>query len=101
MPRTTHGRRPPRKARKTLPWPVCTEAWPSGGLGQNDASAKTLDGLTQVKSGEKHAATEFYAAGLLDLYDHRSPEAEAKLKAALDADPDFWPARLMLDRLGH
>ncbi len=70
-------------------------------LGQNDASAKTLDGLTQVKSGEKHAAAEFYAAGLLDLYDRRGPEAAAKLKAALDADPDFWPARLMLDRMGH
>ena len=55
----------------------------------------------QVKSGEKHAAAEFYAAGLLDLYDHRGPEAAAKLKAALDADPDFWPARLMLDRMGH
>lgn len=70
-------------------------------LGQNDASAKTLGVLTQMKPGEEHAATEFYAAGLLDLYDHRSPEAEAKLKAALDADPDFWPARLVLDRMGR
>ena len=70
-------------------------------LGQNDASANTLGVLIQVKSGEKHAAAEFYAAGLLDLYEHRGPEAEAKLKAALDADPDFWPARLVLDRMGH
>jgi tetratricopeptide (TPR) repeat protein len=70
-------------------------------LGQNDASAKALGVLMQMKPGEKHAATEFYAAGLLDLYDHRGPEAGAKLKAALDVDPGFWPARLMLDRMGN
>ena len=70
-------------------------------LGQNEASAKTLGPLMQVKLGEKHAAAEFYAAGLLDLYDHRGPQAAAKFMAALDADPEFWQARLMLDRVGH
>jgi tetratricopeptide (TPR) repeat protein len=70
-------------------------------LGQNEASEKTLDTLRQVKAGEKHAAAEFYAAGLLDLYDHHTPEAATKFKAALDVDPEFWQARLMLDRVGR
>jgi tetratricopeptide (TPR) repeat protein len=70
-------------------------------LEQNDASAKTLGPLMQVKVGEKHAAADFYAAGLLDLFDHRSPQAAGKFMAALDVDPDFWQARLALDRVGH
>jgi len=70
-------------------------------LGQKEASANTLGPLMQVKLGEKHAAAEFYAAGLLDLYEHRNPQAPAKFTAALDADPEFWQARVMLDRVGH
>jgi len=70
-------------------------------MGQNAASEKTLDKLVQVKLGGKHAAAEFYAAGLLDLYDHRTPAAAAKFLAALDADPEFWQARLALDRVVH
>ena len=62
-------------------------------LGQDEASAKTLGPLMQVKLGEKHDAAEFYAAGLLDLYEHRDPQAAAKFMAALDVDPEFWPAR--------
>jgi tetratricopeptide (TPR) repeat protein len=70
-------------------------------LGQEDVSAKTLGPLAQVKLGEKHAAAEFYAAGVLDLYDHRNDQATAKFTAALAVDPEFWQARLMLDRMGH
>jgi tetratricopeptide (TPR) repeat protein len=70
-------------------------------LGQDDASAKTLGPLMQVKLGEKRAAAEFYAAGLLDLYDHHRDQAAAKFLAALDADPEYWQARLMLDRVEH
>ncbi|MGO8819006.1 MAG: DUF5107 domain-containing protein [Terriglobia bacterium] len=70
-------------------------------IGQSDASAKSLGALTEVKPGEKHAAAAFYAAGLLDLYDHHTPEAKVKFLAALDADPDFWQARLALDRVAH
>jgi tetratricopeptide (TPR) repeat protein len=70
-------------------------------LGQKEASANTLGPLMQVILGEKHAAAEFYAAGLLDLYEHRNPQAPAKFTAALDADPEFWQARVMLDRVGH
>ncbi len=44
---------------------------------------------------------EFYAAGLLDLYDQRGPQAAAKFIAALDTDPEFWQAQLMLDRVGR
>jgi hypothetical protein len=55
----------------------------------------------EVKSGEKHGAEEFYAAGLLDLYDHHTPEAAAKFTAALEVDPEFWQARLALDRVAH
>jgi tetratricopeptide (TPR) repeat protein len=69
-------------------------------LGLNEASSKTLGPLMLVRVGEKHDAGEFYAAGLLDLYEHRSPQAEAKFKAALEADPEFWQAQLMLDRVG-
>jgi tetratricopeptide (TPR) repeat protein len=70
-------------------------------LGQNEASAKTLGPLIQVKVGEKYSAAEFYAAGLLDLFDHHNPQAAAKFMAALDVDPEFWQARLALDRVGH
>ena len=55
----------------------------------------------RVKIGDKHGAAEFYSAGLLDLYEHRDLDAAAKFMAALDVDPDFWQARLMLDRAGH
>ena len=70
-------------------------------LGQNEASEKTLGLLMQVKLGENRAAAEFYAAGLLDLYDHHDSQAAANFVAALNADPDFWQARLMLDRVAH
>jgi tetratricopeptide (TPR) repeat protein len=70
-------------------------------LGQEGASAKTLGPLMQMKSGEKHAAVEFYAAGLLDFYDHRSDQAAAKFTAALKIDPEFWQARVMLDPTEH
>jgi Tfp pilus assembly protein PilF len=70
-------------------------------LGQDEASAMTLGPLVQLQLGEKHSAEEFYAAGLLDFYDHHNTQAAAKLMAALDADPDFWHARLMLDRVAH
>ena len=70
-------------------------------LGQDEASAKTLGPLMQVRLGEKRAAVDFYAAGLLDLYEQHSPEAAAKFMAALAANPEFWQARLMLDRVAH
>ena len=70
-------------------------------LGLDEASTKILGPLMQVKVGEKHAAAKFYAAGLLDLYEHRSPQAAAKFVAALGADPEFWQARLALDRVVH
>jgi tetratricopeptide (TPR) repeat protein len=70
-------------------------------LGQGEASEKSLGALMQVKPGEKRDAAEFYAAGLMSLYEHHSPQASANFAAALDADPEFWQARLMLDRVGH
>jgi tetratricopeptide (TPR) repeat protein len=70
-------------------------------LGQNEASAKTLGPLMHVKLGEQCAAADFYAAGLLELYDHHDSQAVADFMAALNADPEFWQARLMLDRVGH
>ena len=70
-------------------------------LGQVEASTKALDALTQVKVGDRHSAAEFYAAGLLDLSDHHGSQASAKFRAALDADPEFWQARVMLDRAGN
>ncbi|MGO8791352.1 MAG: DUF5107 domain-containing protein [Terriglobia bacterium] len=70
-------------------------------LGQNDTSAGMLEPLRELRLGEKHGAAEFYAAGLLDLYDHHGPEATAKFTAALEADPEFWQARLALDRVPH
>jgi tetratricopeptide (TPR) repeat protein len=68
-------------------------------LGQNEAAAQCLDPLMQVKTGEKHPAVEFYAAGVLDLCDGQRPQAGSQFKAAVDADPEFLPARLMLDRV--
>jgi hypothetical protein len=38
---------------------------------------------------------------LLDLYEHRDLQAAAKFMAAVDVDPDFWLARVMLDRVRH
>jgi tetratricopeptide (TPR) repeat protein len=70
-------------------------------LGQEEASAKTLGPLIQVKAGEKLTAVEFYAAGLLDFYDQRRDQAAAKFTAALEVDPEFWQARVMLDHVGH
>ena len=70
-------------------------------LGQNDASAKALDPLLHVKVEGKHAAPVLYAAGLLDLYNHQDPAAAAHLSAALEADPAYWQARLMLAELKH
>jgi len=70
-------------------------------LGQNEESAKALGPLRGLKSAERHTAAEFYAAGLLDLYEHRGSQAAANFNAALDAYPEFWQARLMLDRVGH
>jgi hypothetical protein len=69
-------------------------------LGQNEAAEQMLSPLSRVKIGEKREAAEFYAAGLLDLYEQRKMQAAAKLMAALDADPGLWQARLMLDRAG-
>jgi len=70
-------------------------------LGQNDASAKALGILLQVKVGGKHDASVLYAAGLLDLYDHQDSAATTELTAALDADPSLWQARLLLAGLKH
>jgi len=70
-------------------------------LGQNDASAKALGILLQVKVGGKHDASVLYAAGLLDLYDHQDSAATTELTAALDADPGLWQARLLLAGLKH
>jgi tetratricopeptide (TPR) repeat protein len=70
-------------------------------LGQSAAAEKSLAALRQVKPGEAHAAADFYAAGLLELYEHRQPEATADFTAALDADPEYWHARLMLDHVGR
>ncbi len=69
-------------------------------LEQNDTAEKALGPLMRVKLGEKHDAAEFYAAGLLELYDQHKLQAAAKFMAALDADPEFWQARVMLDRAG-
>jgi hypothetical protein len=69
-------------------------------LGQNEAAEQMLSPLSRVKIGEKRDAAEFYAAGLLDLYEQRKIQAAAMFMAALDADPGLWQARLMLDRAG-
>jgi hypothetical protein len=70
-------------------------------LGQTEEAEKTLGALTQVKTGEKHTAAEFYASGLLDMYEHRNPQAAAKFVLAFSADPEFWQARLILDQVEH
>jgi tetratricopeptide (TPR) repeat protein len=70
-------------------------------LGQNDASAKALGMLLQVKVGGRHDASVLYAAGLMDLYDHQDSAAANELTAALDADPGLWQARLMLAEMKH
>ena len=69
-------------------------------LGQDQASESALQPLRQLKAGEKHAA-EFYAAGLLEVYEHHNPQASANFMAALNTDPDYWQARVMLDRVGR
>jgi tetratricopeptide (TPR) repeat protein len=66
-------------------------------LGQNEAAEKTLGTLLQVKLGDQQPPATFYAAGLLDLYEHRTTQGVAKFMAALNADPEFWQARLGLD----
>jgi len=68
-------------------------------LGQAEEADKVLNPLSEVKPGEKHGAAEFYASGLLDLFANRSDKAAGEFTAALEADPDFWPARLALDRV--
>ena len=68
-------------------------------LGQPEEADKVLNPLAQVKPGEKPGAAELYASGLLSLFDNRSDLAAGKFTAALAADPDFWLARLALDRV--
>ena len=70
-------------------------------LGKDQASEKTLKPLRQLQAGEKHAAAELYAAGLLEVYEHHNPQASANFMAALNADPEYWQARVMLDRVGR
>lgn len=70
-------------------------------LGQNAAAEKSLAALEEVKPGETRGAAEFYAAGLLRLYEHRQAQAAADFSGALDADPEYWQARLMLDHVGR
>src|ERR1019366_1014076 len=68
-------------------------------LGQPEEADKVLNPLVQVKPGEKAGAAELYASGLLNLFDNRGDLAAGKFTAALTADPDFWLARLALDRV--
>jgi tetratricopeptide (TPR) repeat protein len=68
-------------------------------LGQPEEADKVLNPLAQVKPGEKAGAAELYASGLLSLFDNRGDLAAGKFTAALTADPDFWLARLALDRV--
>jgi tetratricopeptide (TPR) repeat protein len=68
-------------------------------LGQPEEADKILIPLAQVKPGEKQGAAELYASGLLSLYDNRSDLAAEKFTAALAANPDYWLARLALDRV--
>jgi tetratricopeptide (TPR) repeat protein len=70
-------------------------------LGQTEEADKVLAPLAQIKPGEKHGAGEFYAAGLLALFENRRDAAAANFRAALGVDPDFWQARLALDRTGQ
>jgi len=65
-------------------------------LGQPQEAEAVLAPFEQTKPADKHSAQEFYAAGLLNLADDRSDLAAGKFTAALNADPDFWPARLAL-----
>jgi tetratricopeptide (TPR) repeat protein len=70
-------------------------------LGEVQEADKVLRTLSEVKPGDKPSAAEWYAAGLLDLFDNRSDKAAAKFTAALEADPAYWPARLALDRVAR
>lgn len=67
-------------------------------FGQEGAAAETLALLVEVKPGGKYSAAEFYASGLLDFYARRREQAVSKFRAALDANPDFWQARFMMER---
>ncbi len=70
-------------------------------LGQVQEADKVLTALEEVKPGEKPGAMQWYAMGLLDLFENRNDRAEAKFLAALHADPAYWPARLALDRVAR
>ena len=66
-------------------------------LGEDAMSDKELASLAHVKLGDKASAEVLYAAGLLDMYEQRDPQGVAKLANALEADPDYWQARVALE----
>jgi tetratricopeptide (TPR) repeat protein len=70
-------------------------------LGQKEEADKLLGGLLSLNPQEKHSARQYYVSGLADVFGNRNAEAESKLHRALQLDPDYWQARVVLDRVAQ
>ena len=69
-------------------------------LGQDDEGRRLTADVIANAATKGAAATEFYAAGLLqDLAGHQA-QARLKFQQALEVDPSYWQARVEVERLG-
>jgi tetratricopeptide (TPR) repeat protein len=67
-------------------------------LGRAVEADKILDQLTQAAGKEQPTAHGLYVAGLAESFRGRKEAAQADFRAALDLDPEYWPARIELGR---
>ena len=70
-------------------------------LGHADQAARILDGLAGGPADGHRSASDYYLAGLVENYRQRAGQAAAYFHRALELNPEFWQARLELQREGR
>jgi tetratricopeptide (TPR) repeat protein len=66
-------------------------------LGQTEEGEKILHQLLEAAK-QNGSASDLYVAGLVESFRGREEPARESFRQALEVDPDFWPARLELER---
>jgi tetratricopeptide (TPR) repeat protein len=67
-------------------------------LGRADEAEGIFSELLDAASSKGADASHLYVAGLVERYRNRESQARELFQRAIDADPDYWPAQIELER---